>query len=426
MSYLTPPRVLVATARGRAAQEYCDALREAGAEPVLIVPGDAPSLVGVDALVVTGGGDVDPALYGGPPDFAEGVDRSRDDLEVALLWEAREHRLPTLCICRGLQVANVAFGGTLIGDIPTLGTSATVLRHEFGDANGVSYRGVIAEHVVRVEPGSLLARTVRALNLPTGSRHHQAADRCADDLKPVGRTDDGIVEALEATFDSPFWLAVQWHPESTRDEDDGASRRLFSGFVNAARSARAERTPRKSSYPTHAEWLAGLDAADRRRADAMIERLERLGESAAVGWVRSEMNENIAQTARWVMLRPLWNIIDGWRERSSFDSNVAEAEIDPHGPFADAWLAGARMLRAGITFDEIAAFARGVAYGSIFGTLLHFDGAMTWPPPLDELDDPPHGTMMEVQDGELTGRDVGALQESLLSLDPSGREGSPQ
>jgi putative glutamine amidotransferase len=80
----------------------------------------------------------------------------------------------------------------------------------------------------------MLAHVVRTHTLTTGARHHQGVERCADDLRIVGRTADGVVEALEATFDSPFWLAVQWHPESTRDSDDGASRRIFTAFVLAA------------------------------------------------------------------------------------------------------------------------------------------------------------------------------------------------
>ncbi len=234
MDILRAPRILVTTSRATAAQEYLDALREAGAEPVLLHAGcESPrSLDGCDGLLVTGGPDVDPALYGAEDSsLVESVERERDDLETALLWEARERRIPTLCICRGLQIANVAFGGTLIPDIPAALGAAAGIRHAARNGDGGSERGVLAEHVVRIEPGSRLARTVRTLDLATGARHHQAADRCAEDLRVVGRTDDDVIEALEARFDSPFWLAVQWHPESTRADDDGASRKIFSDFV---------------------------------------------------------------------------------------------------------------------------------------------------------------------------------------------------
>ncbi|MDB5072307.1 MAG: glutamine amidotransferase [Candidatus Eremiobacteraeota bacterium] len=245
MSYSDPARILVTTSRGNSAEEYLDALREAGAEPVLVqAGGERPSLSDVDGLLVTGGVDVDPAVYGAEASGLAGrVERERDELESVLLWDARERRLPTFCICRGLQIANVAFGGTLFTDVPTaLGHDAKI-RHAVRNAAGRSERGVIPEHVVRIEPGSLLARTVRTLNLPTGARHHQAPQTCADDLLVVGRTDDGIIEALEANFDSPFWLAVQWHPESTRALDDGASLKLFRAFVSAARSERRGGAP---------------------------------------------------------------------------------------------------------------------------------------------------------------------------------------
>jgi putative glutamine amidotransferase len=235
MGFSTRPRILVTAGRGREADEYCEALREAGADPLLIAPGEpAPELTDVGGLVLTGGGDVDPALYGGELELAKGVDGDRDKLERLLLREAREQRMPTLCICRGLQIANVAFGGSLIGDIPASDSPATAIPHAPLGPNGAPRRDVIDEHIVRIAPGSLLARTAQTLNLATGSRHHQAAGRCADDLRVVASTDDGVIEALEAKFENPFWLAVQWHPESTRDLDAGASRAIFGGFVRAA------------------------------------------------------------------------------------------------------------------------------------------------------------------------------------------------
>jgi putative glutamine amidotransferase len=236
MAFLDPPRILVAAAAGSLAEEYCEALREAGAEPLLTNAGDDRARTEIDGLLLTGGGDVDPALYGLSSPLAAGIDSARDAFESGLLWEARQRALPTLCICRGLQIANVAFGGSLIPDLPaTLGLEATV-PHELVGPDGRARREPIPEHVVEIEGGSSLARIVRASNVTTGARHHQSVDRCAQELRVVGRTRDGVIEALEATFDSPFWLAVQWHPESTRDTDDGASRRIFNAFVLAARS----------------------------------------------------------------------------------------------------------------------------------------------------------------------------------------------
>jgi putative glutamine amidotransferase len=232
------PRILVTTSRGTGAEEYLDALREAGAEPVRIDTLDASVATLDDAhgLLLTGGADVDPAWYGAAASPLVGeIDRDRDGLEIALLREARERETPTFCICRGLQVANVAFGGTLIVDIPeALGANATI-PHRVRRADGKTERGLLDEHRVQIDPQSVLARIVGTAELVTGSRHHQSADRCAADLRVTARTGDGIVEALEARFASPFWLAVQWHPESTRDLDGGASRALFRAFADAAR-----------------------------------------------------------------------------------------------------------------------------------------------------------------------------------------------
>ncbi len=221
-------------AAGSGADEYCEAIREAGAEPIVVTAGADRPLSEVDGLLVTGGGDVDPALYGSSSTRASDVDAARDAFEGALLCGARDRGLPTLCICRGVQIANVAFGGSLFPDLPAeLGPNAAV-PHRVTAPGGRALRELIPQHVVHIEPASSLARLVGTLRLTTGSRHHQAVARCASDLRVVARTEDGVVEALEPGFDSSFWLGVQWHPESTRDADGGASRRIFSGFVVAA------------------------------------------------------------------------------------------------------------------------------------------------------------------------------------------------
>jgi putative glutamine amidotransferase len=232
------PRIIVTTSRSAGAEEYLDALRDAGAEPERLDP-DADATLALDgarALLVTGGVDVDPSLYGASPSpLVPHTELERDVFEIALLREARERAVPTLCICRGLQVANVAFGGTLIADIPSaLGANGTI-PHAVRGASGKTERGLIEGHVVSIEPATLLERIVGTTTLLTGSRHHQAADRCPRDLQVVARTGDGIIEGLEARFPSPFWLAVQWHPESTRELDHGASDAIFRAFVDAAR-----------------------------------------------------------------------------------------------------------------------------------------------------------------------------------------------
>ncbi len=234
---MKPPRILVTASRGRDPDEYFEALCEAGAEPVRIEAGadSRRALSDARGLLVTGGVDVDPASYGARPSpLVTGVEPERDRLETELLLAARERGIATLCICRGLQIANVAFGGTLIADIPAALGDRTTVRHQLRRVDGRTERGLIAEHVVRIEPDSRLAAIVGATELVTGARHHQSADLCAADLRVVARTPDGIVEALEPRFASPFWLAVQWHPESTRALDDGASRAIFRSFVDAS------------------------------------------------------------------------------------------------------------------------------------------------------------------------------------------------
>nr|MDQ6943315.1 gamma-glutamyl-gamma-aminobutyrate hydrolase family protein [Candidatus Eremiobacteraeota bacterium] len=231
------PRILVTASRDDGASEYLAALRDAGAAPLRIVPGDAarPALDEAAGVVVTGGIDVDPSAYRAPAsEYVTETEPERDVFEIDVLHAARERGLPVLCVCRGLQIANVAFGGTLIADVAHHLADAAALPHDVGEPGQHGGWSIVPKHVVDIEPDSLLARIAGAKRLVTNAAHHQAVDRCADDLRIVGRTADGIVEALEARFDTPFWLAVQWHPESTF-ATDAASRAIFTSFVDAAR-----------------------------------------------------------------------------------------------------------------------------------------------------------------------------------------------
>lgn len=172
-------------------------------------------LARLDGIVLSGGLDVAPERYGGTRD--ESVDppnAARDDFEIACAQAVRERGLPVLAICRGLQVLNVAFGGTLFEDIR-------------------NHRDV--RHALEVASGSLLESLAGAAP-ETNSFHHQAARIVAPDLIAVAQAPDGTIEALEARFAHPFFLAVQWHPELMVAEDP-VSRRLFERFVAAARSA---------------------------------------------------------------------------------------------------------------------------------------------------------------------------------------------
>jgi len=194
----------------------------------------AAQLDGIDGVVLSGGGDVDPARYGTSSPLVEGVDDVRDTFETALLLEARRRGLATLCICRGMQLANVVFGGTLVVDLADAFGLASGIRHQRRDAAGKVMRGVLEDHPVNVKPGCALASIVQSEQILTGSRHHQSLDRAAGDLRVVARCTDGTIEAVEARFASPFWVGVQWHPESTLDLDRGESEKLFRAFVRAA------------------------------------------------------------------------------------------------------------------------------------------------------------------------------------------------
>ncbi|HXF35907.1 MAG TPA: gamma-glutamyl-gamma-aminobutyrate hydrolase family protein, partial [Actinomycetota bacterium] len=178
-----------------------------------------------DGLLLLGGGDVEPARYGGPR-HAEvyGVEPDRDELEIRLLREADRAGLPALCICRGIQVLNVAFGGTLIPHLPDV--------QGLGEHRGASY-GSSVEHAVKVEPGSRLALATGGEVLTCSSHHHQGLDRLGEGLSVVGRSDDGLVEAVER--DRGWVLGVQWHPEESADRDP-AQQALFDALVAQARA----------------------------------------------------------------------------------------------------------------------------------------------------------------------------------------------
>lgn len=184
-------------------------------------------LDGVDGLVLSGGGDVDPSLYDGSAENTRGVRPERDRFELALLAEAEARGLPILGICRGAQLLNVARGGTL-----------ETIR---GDRELRRRHGRYRWHPVELEGGSLLARLLETDSIArVVSYHGQAVDRPGEGLVIVGRAADGVVEAIEAARPSegPWLLGVQWHPElSPRNR---LHRKLFSSLVEAARSSRPD------------------------------------------------------------------------------------------------------------------------------------------------------------------------------------------
>lgn len=203
---------------------YVRALDAAGLVPLALPTMLAPeravaALHGSDirGLVLTGGEDVEPARYGAArhPKL-EDTDPARDAAELALIAAARARRLPILAICRGIQILNVALGGTLYQDLAS------------ERPGPVTHTGNDGRHAVRVEPGSLLERTLGTRAATVNSRHHQAIRDLAPGLRAVAWAEDGLIEAAEAAdAGAPWMLAVQWHPE------DLTERALFDGFARA-------------------------------------------------------------------------------------------------------------------------------------------------------------------------------------------------
>jgi putative glutamine amidotransferase len=225
---------------------YLDALRRADARILIVSPGETNDpeeiLEPFDGLMLVGGGDVDPARYGADADVEHnyGVEPDRDGLEIDLLLAADRTGVPTLAICRGMQIMNVAFGGTLQQHLPA---APGMLEH------GVPVADTISTHDVKAAPQSRLLATAGVDLLACSSHHHQGIDRVGHGLVATGWSDDGLVEAIERIVDDPYkegWmLGVQWHPEDTAAEDR-AQQAIFDGFalVSAmSRSASASPIP---------------------------------------------------------------------------------------------------------------------------------------------------------------------------------------
>jgi putative glutamine amidotransferase len=211
-------RVALATRNESKAKPYHQALEQAGLDPVMYAPGSSQSLAEVAGLVLTGGTDVDTDLYGEvrQPE-TQTPDRERDDYELALLHSALLKNLPVLAICRGLQLFNVARGGTLIQHLPN--TAAHQKK-----TVGMPVHDVVLE--------GKLAEIFGADRMVVNSRHHQAANRLGEGLVVAARDPlDGVIEGLVLPT-ARFAVAVQWHPEDmTADERQP---RLFEAFADAA------------------------------------------------------------------------------------------------------------------------------------------------------------------------------------------------
>ena len=205
---------------------YLEALRRGGGQeailmPTAVTPADATDLLGhFDGMLLIGGPDVDPAIYGQEQvDSVYGVVRVRDDFELALVRAALELSLPMLAICRGHQVLNVALGG----DLDQHMSDRFPGHGRPGVENGAELHDVV------VEPGSQLAEIMGVERSICSHHHHQVIDRLGDGLRVVARAPDGLIEAVEVDG-HPEVTSVQWHPEDTAPTDP-VQQRIFDAFV---------------------------------------------------------------------------------------------------------------------------------------------------------------------------------------------------
>jgi putative glutamine amidotransferase len=222
------PRIAIAPSSKT--HDYEESVRRAGGEPVLLDRGtDRPADVvrTFDGVLLAGGADVLPSIYGetAHPTFGA-AEQGRDDYEIELVRLALEADLPVFAICRGIQVLNVARGGTLIQDIPSEVTHA--------EPHDVREPRVAIAHPVWVTAGSLLERLMRERvddeSVPVNSRHHQAVKQVGAGLVVSGTAPDGVVEAVEDPS-ARFCLGVQWHPENFYRTGEFSA--LFEAFVRA-------------------------------------------------------------------------------------------------------------------------------------------------------------------------------------------------
>lgn len=221
-------RVAVTFNREARLDPYLKALEEVSIEAVR----NPASLESLDGLLLTGGADINPRRYGRDKDGSDEMDDARDELELSLLRQALSADVPVFAICRGLQLFNVARGGTLVQHL----SSTTVHRQK---AKGAEPGRHPVAHRVWVAPGTRLAGIVGAGGLDVNSRHHQAIENLGDGLTVSAISEDGVIEAIELPA-AAFAVAVQWHPED-RIYVSEADRKLFEAFAAAISTPPAAR-----------------------------------------------------------------------------------------------------------------------------------------------------------------------------------------
>jgi len=215
-------------------ETYVHAVHQAGGAPVILPPmlaeADWTALLGrLEGLLLSGGEDLHPRQYGQPPEaWLGGVDETRDTSELGLIRAALEMRKPIFAICRGIQVLNVALGGTLYQDLAAQVPGA--LDHAFLMSRSLDQ----SIHPVTLEADSALVRILGGVTFAVNSAQHQSIQTPGAGLRVVGRAPDGVIEAVELA-DYPFCIGVQWHPEALV-RSDPAMAALFAALVEAASS----------------------------------------------------------------------------------------------------------------------------------------------------------------------------------------------
>jgi putative glutamine amidotransferase len=218
---------------------YIDAMVDAGLVPVVFPNGQEPGsaermVAAVDGVILSGGGDIHPEVYGEPEQRVEGEDPDVDRFEIAVANAAREQGKPLLAICRGLQLLNVALGGTLNQDVTVGSSTHEPVGHDMDPEVLLDRR-----HPVHLEPDARLMGIYGSNEIKANTLHHQGIDRLADGLIVEGTAPDGLVEA--ARHGSDWWaLGVQWHPERLDREHHGL---LFGAFRDAIEAARGKPEP---------------------------------------------------------------------------------------------------------------------------------------------------------------------------------------
>ena len=329
---------------------YIEALRRSGARTALISPGELSdpeqTLEPFDGLLLVGGGDVDPAAYGAEPDTEHnyGTEADRDAFEIELLLAAERMLVPALCICRGMQIMNVAYGGTLHQHLPGM---PGLLQH------GVPLEGTETLHTVSPAATSYLAAMTKSGDLTCSSHHHQGVDRIGERLRVTGHSPDGLVEAIELdvgpTNDptiEPWIVGVQWHPEETAATDP-VQQSLFDALVLLSRLHGARAKPGKSEgrgrefsiADPDPDWPAhfGAESASIVAAlpDGLVARIDHVGSTSVAGLAAKPIMDIQlslhALTPRNAYVEPLtalgyrW-VLDPWDVDHEFFSRDIEGE----------------------------------------------------------------------------------------------------